>query len=1118
MANDVTGQYLNTREESQISPYDLLMAEEKQKGEGQAFVEPVVDQSFTLDAPASAFDRLQSGQPLETPTKRPVKAVRGEADPGRSKVERVAADLDRGFIEAPRQILGGVRDATQETLEFADSAGTALQEWLGLENIPSNLQVFNEKGELDFDLLTNAQVEEKGGMRSLLDLPEVDAPDSVTGAMVRGVSQFLTGFIGAGKIKKVAGFEKAATKTGKVGEALVKGAVSDAIVFDPHEERLSDLIQEYPKLQNPVTAFLEAKEDDSEAFGRFKNAIEGLALGGITEAFVQTVRGVRAAKRAKRGDAEPIEPVKLPGEDPDAPDELESIFPQIGFPEDSMFTGGSGKSGTREELRTNFAAVRTADDVDQLIDGVADQNKKHITGENRAEVLESNTQKLADDLGISVNKFNSRNAENPYTAEEVIALRKIYHDSGETIVELAKDAVTGSDQDVAAFRRAMSTHSALRSHFMNLPLESKRSFESFDIQAKSTGEADDLITQSLESVGGTKFSKSMAAKVADLEDIRKVHKVVRGLQKARTRDMAFEVWINGLLSNPATHTVNVLSNSITAAWAVGERKVASMIGRALNNQSIPDGEVSAQLKGMVQGTKEGMKLAWNTLRTGEPSDPLIKIEMAGYKAITGENLNLTGTPGRFADFIGEVIRTPGGRLLTAEDEVFKGIGYRMELNTQAYRTAYNEGLRGDELAVRMQNIIDNPPENLHLSAVDFSRYQTFTKPLGDVGQSIQTVVQRIPGARIIAPFVRVPTNIMKYAGERTALAPLSTSVRAEINAGGARRDLALAKIATGSMIMAAVADYSLSGQVTGGGPKNPAMRGVLRTTGWQPYSIKVGDTYFSYNRLDPVGALIGLSADITEIMGQVDETEAMELAIASSITIGQNVVSKTYLRNVSEFFSVMGDLSAEVGDPNKEFGLWAERMIGSTVPAGVAQVEKIDDPALRATRGILEKIKSRIPGYSADLPPRRNIFGEPIVLSGGLGPDIMSPIYTSKDRKDPVADEIVAQQTLIRMPRNVVNGVHLNADMYDEYILLYSGKDNKLMQNVPLKKALVQVFKSSDYRKGTDGQDGLKSLLIRSTFETYRETAKAQLMLLHPELRMSIQKLQTDKVKKLTGK
>ena len=58
-------------------------------------------------------------------------------------------------------------------------------------------------------------------------------------------------------------------------------------------------MEQFPKLRNPVTNFLQAKPDDSVAEGRFKSALEGLGLGLGVDAFVKGVKFVRAGIAAK---------------------------------------------------------------------------------------------------------------------------------------------------------------------------------------------------------------------------------------------------------------------------------------------------------------------------------------------------------------------------------------------------------------------------------------------------------------------------------------------------------------------------------------------------------------------------------------------------------------------------------------------------------------------------------------------------------------------------------------------------------------------------------------------------------------------------------------------------
>ena len=322
---------------------------------------------------------------------------------------------------------------------------------------------------------------------------------------------------------------------------------------------------------------------------------------------------------------------------------------------------------------------------------------------------------------------------------------------------------------------------------------------------------------------------------------------------------------------------------------------------------------------------------------------------------------------------------------------------------------------------------------------------------------MQKIRDNVPYARVIVPFVRTPINIMNYAFERTPLALASKSVREDIAAGGARKDLALGKLITGSTVMAISADLALSGSITGAGPTNTQMRNIKRATGWQPYSIKYNGVYYSYQRLDPIGALLGIAADMSEIIGQTNEAEATEVATAAALSVAQNMASKTYLANLTDFFDAFFSSSTDPEAKNYKLEKYLNRLAGSAIPAGVAAIEREFSPEMSATYGMLDSIKSRIQGFSDSLPPRRNIFGDVVVLEGGLGPDIMSPIYTSSEKLTDtakVADEIVQQQVPLTMPVRTINDVELTPQQYDRLIVLSSGKDNTMAQGVLLKDAL----------------------------------------------------------------
>ena len=163
----------------------------------------------------------------------------------------------------------------------------------------------------------------EGFAQSLYDLVDYAAADTLpnwdkrllgksetmVGGFVEGTTQFLTGFIPvAGQLGKLSkankalnAFSKARPVTSQVTKAATAGAVSDFISFQAQEERLSNLINEFPQLANPVTEYLAADKDDGEIEGRFKNVIEGLFLEagmvGIGTAFTQTVKAIKKGKK-----------------------------------------------------------------------------------------------------------------------------------------------------------------------------------------------------------------------------------------------------------------------------------------------------------------------------------------------------------------------------------------------------------------------------------------------------------------------------------------------------------------------------------------------------------------------------------------------------------------------------------------------------------------------------------------------------------------------------------------------------------------------------------------------------------------------------------------------------
>ena len=1019
------------------------------------------------------------------------------------KAVAVAKDIGEGIIETPRAILGGFLKATQE-------AGEALESVFG--QLPT-------AGE-DYEPIS------------------IDDPESTTGQLVQGVSQFLTGFLPAMKGAKAVGLAKSAP--------YAAGFVADALVFDPQEARLSDLVQQYPTLQNPVTEYLASDPNDSRAEGMFKNGLEGLGLGGLTDALFKVVKVVKGNKNVKaqaEAAGETVEEFvgpKLPEfVGPDAPPikENQSLVPtgrvEVEEPEFIPFDkvadeasvevprpvkGGKGAAPDEAAKNINLNRLETTDEVKELLDAAAEADPISVNNARRQEITQKETEALANDLGMTVDDLLARKGGEAFNAEQAVAARRLLVASGENLIKVAQAAKNGGQEALLVFRRAMAQHRAIQLEVAGMTAEAGRALQSFRIMASSAAEQEKMIKEAIEASGGMDVNQNMAARMADVKNVNAVGPIVKNFHQATALDMISEFWVNGLLSGLGTHAMNITSNLSVIGLSVVERQVAGAFGK-----SVARGEAGAQILGIVEGAKEGLKLAGKALRTGESTDVMQKQEVAMKKSITGEQLGASGTLGQAVNFIGNVIRTPG-RALMASDEFFKSVAYRMELQARAYRTAVDEGLEGDEFVQRVNGILTNPPADIKMDALNFGRYQTFTNALSETPYGEATKKQ--PGKFITklrdsagplgvvaAPFLRTPINVVKYASARGPLAPFMPSVKADIQAGGARKELALARIATGSAMMSITGLMAMKGQITGQGPANYNERRIKEMTGWKPNSLLVGDTYYSLERADPIAQILLMSANMYEVLGQAeDDNTFFDLISAGAFTIANSLTSKTFYNGLSEMLSAYDSASRDPDNQQNAVVKYVQRLAASTVPAIVAAETRRQDPILRAANTLTEQFKRRLPGYSKDLPPRRNMFGEPIVLEGGLGPDFMSPFYQSGKKYNDVATQMSMNEMATTMPGRTIDGVELTTIQQDRYIMLSAGldKDGKAMSGGSLHQRLSQRIKTPQYKRATVGQEGMQAKMITTVINDYRSRARKMMLQEFPDLYSKVRALDVE--------
>jgi len=220
-----------------------------------------------------------------------------------------------------------------------------------------------------------------------------------------------------------------------------------------------------------------------------------------------------------------------------------------------------------------------------------------------------------------------------------------------------------------------------------------------------------------------------------------------------------------------------------------------------------------------------------------------------------------------------------------------------------------------------------------------------------------------------------------------------------------------------------------------------------------------------------------------------------------------------------------------ISDPDRYGEGFLKRQGASFVPysALVANIERELDPTVRETYDVIEQAQSRIPGLSKDLPPRRNLWGEPLVLEGGLGWDFVSPFYTKTEKFDFVSKEMFENEMNITMPRRILGQkkykVELDGEQYDRYVML-TGKELTLpyknlktgkTRDLNLHDYLKNVMMTKEYQTATEGPEGMKSFIVKNIVNMFKQGATEELKNEFPELKDKFDEFELQKITDKTG-
>lgn len=483
-------------------------------------------------------------------------------------------------------------------------------------------------------------------------------------------------------------------------------------------------------------------------------------------------------------------------------------------------------------------------------------------------------------------------------------------------------------------------------------------------------------------------------------------------QKLRQRQ------ITGMLLNAKTFLRNVTPNIAMAPInAVGDLG-ASLVDRVAARKTGTRTKGAGSIRTTARSTKEAIGKAYLDYKLGVDT--------------SGGNIGELSKRRHFSN------DTRFGR---AENRATDMMGFSLQLGDRPFEESY----RNNSLESQMKlNGVDSPTKLMEEFAEIEALERTF-KDDNAVTDAIQGFVRGLNNlsgnpdfgiGSILLPVVRTPVNLTRmiyYYSPITGTVQLARNYYkyktapegdAKIRAQHKMVNDA-SKLIGGSILTAMVMALKAAGLIEIYGGEDEDNRDRLQyeqqVHGFQPYSIRIGDHYYNYGNLQPVGSMIAFAVDGYDALHDAFTGEGLDAGFGMKIVSGltntmtssfDQVYDQSFMKGISDLFSGAGD-GADLAKSVFSLALSVPNQFN---PALIQQLARVIDPYKRNTQGnivtkAINQTLNNIPGLSRLLPEQVDAYGNPIErYDGGVASDIfnsfINPITTTKRKDSDVAAEI----------------------------------------------------------------------------------------------------------------
>ena len=603
-------------------------------------------------------------------------------------------------------------------------------------------------------------------------------------------------------------------------------------------------------------------------------------------------------------------------------------------------------------------------------------------------------------------------------------------------------------------------------------------------------------------------------------------------------------FINNLVSAPSTHLLGIISGLSNAVYYPFKKIVAGLLGGGadLKQEGIRQYQY---LFGSYSTAREAFKMGKQVLATGEGT--MINLSKKARGADTTDDYRMLPlseafeSPNNFMD----ILFTMPCRLLGAADETISQLIYRSNIKAKAYNTAERGaealGLQGDNKVwfikdrfnMEFERAFNSEGRPMDLSAYAEAREGLMQAPLSgkmydyntesmvqikpqsvtmNIGEGLQQLIQKRPELSFLFPFIRTPLNIMQMNLEHNFGYLIASPAQRKILISNTREGALLrAQAAMGALSFGVASSLCMSGLITGGAPLDRTTREALYKTGWRPYSIKIGNKYYSYQNKEPYYSILGFAADCFTMFQAFNPNMNIETEerITNALTNGArafyaNFIDKTGFRSsinaLDEIFDIVDS------NDTKRWGKFLAGRLSGAMPysSAVRQISGLFTSTSTKPEGFTETLFNRYLNQGLG-DYRRNIWGERQDLYNLIITNVSEASSNPEDEEIQrlgslgfVPSELSPKDPTFKYDYRDFNNKYYGKSLHD---LFLETQSEITLEGKTLREAIRELVLSDEYQIMPDGIDVIdkgstntKINNIKAIFKRYRDAAKEKVL------------------------